>query len=524
MKARTIALTTIGIVSFSGSVRADDLDEEAGDGPEAVSEHALKLDDLIEVMVRLNPDLTKVKVDRAIAKGDAGAARIDQQWKLNLSAQWSRDGIGDAVEVVPFTVVAEDKLVGSIGLGRALPTGGSISFEGSVQHSTQEYALPPPGSAEAMAGGPMTDADGKVDATQVTAKMTFKQPLLRGFGPGVALAKERKADLAFALATLKVQLEAENQIKELVKNYWEVSYAAFEVEIRHKSMDLAKTQEKLTHDVVRIGKEPPTTLNAVNYEMAMREEALLKSELTLETKSLELRRQAGLELNRRDVVLHPTEPFEISNDVWNMDEQLKHAKDTNRQLAAVGLQRRIADVDVDVTANARLPQVDVSFTGALIGGDKSAGNAFSSLGQADGFSVMAGLTVQFDIGSGAKSAHESAIARRHKTDVERMDIEHKIETSVQNAVHAVQSAQRRVQLDERAIQVAEDNVKAEYANFVAGKTSSHAVLGRQKDLIDAELRKGRSIADYHVAVAELQYLTGVILEQYRINIQPKRAN
>jgi len=378
-------------------------------------------------------------------------------------------------------------------------------------------------SLASVSGAPDTDANGKLDSTQVTAKLTLNQPLLRGFGPGVALAKERKADLAFALNTMKVQIEAETQIKDLVKDYWELAYANFEVDMRHKAIELAKRQELLAHEQVRVGKEPATTLSAVNFEMAMRDEALLKSQLTLETKSLDMRRKAGLELSRRDVVLHPVEPFEISNDVWNMDELLKRAVAANRNLAAAGLQRRIADVDVDVASNARLPQVDLNFTGALIGGDKSAGNAFQSLGQADGFSVMAGLTVQFDVGSAAKSGHEAAIARRHKVDVERMDSEHKIITSVQNAVHAVQSAQKRYQMAERAVQIAEEQVKAEYANFVASKTSSHAVLGRQKDLIEAELKRGRAIADYHGAVAELQFLTGVILDQYRINIHPKRS-
>src|SRR5262249_15169875 len=151
------------------------------------------------------------------------------------------------------------------------------------------------------------------------------------------------------------------------------------VEMRHKSIELAKRQEALTHEQVRVGKEPPMTLNSVNYELAIRDEALLKSQLDLENKSLELRRRAGLELTRRDVVLHPVEPFEISNDVWTLDELLKRALASNRQLAMAGLQRRVTDVDVDVAANGRLPQLDVSFTGQLIGGDKSAGNAFQSL-------------------------------------------------------------------------------------------------------------------------------------------------
>src|SRR5262249_42979295 len=152
MKTATIAIATFGILGIAAPVRADDLDDEGGDGPEAVAEHALKLDDLIEVLVRLNPELGKAKADRAAARGDAGAAHLDQEWKFPASATISRDGIGDTVEVVPYPVVAEDKLVANAGLGRTLPTGGNIGVEVGVQHSTQEYAIPADPTAASMMG------------------------------------------------------------------------------------------------------------------------------------------------------------------------------------------------------------------------------------------------------------------------------------------------------------------------------------------------------------------------------------
>src|SRR5262249_46908700 len=160
--------------------------------------------------------------------------------------------------------------------------------------------------------------------------------------------------------------------------------------------------------------------NSVQYELAIRDEALLRSQLTLETKSLEMRRKAGLEINRRDVVLHPVEPFEIANDRWDLDELIRRAHAANRQLAAVGLQKRSADVDVDVSGNGILPQVDLTVSGSLIGGDAGAANALSSLSQADGFSVMAGLSVQFEIGGAARSARDAAQARRHRADLEKL--------------------------------------------------------------------------------------------------------
>ena len=58
---------------------------------------------------------------------------------------------------------------------------------------------------------------------------------------------------------------------------------------------------------------------------------------------------------------------------------------------------------------------------------------------------------------------------------------------------------------------------------MAGRSTNFQVMQRQAQLIDARLRRGRAVADYHVAVAQLQFLSGVLLEQYRVNVRPHRG-
>src|SRR5678816_2001853 len=53
-----------------------------GDGPEARGVALFKLDDIIEVAVRLSPDIAKARAGRDIAQGSAGAARRDQSLSL----------------------------------------------------------------------------------------------------------------------------------------------------------------------------------------------------------------------------------------------------------------------------------------------------------------------------------------------------------------------------------------------------------------------------------------------------------
>jgi outer membrane protein TolC len=505
------------------------------DGPEAEAAALIKLDDLIEAAVTHSPDLARAKADRNIAKGSAGAARADQQWVMSASANYKRDAIGDHVTSEPFQVVATDEINGVLGLGRKLPSGGSIQLELGIGHTTKELDIPAgygsndggaaagggSGSGSAAAAGlQLPPIEDHFTQISTTARVTLKQPLVRGFGPEVALAQEKRADFAMAESTIKAQLAAEDMVKELVSGYWELAFASFELDTRTEAVELAQAQEKLTREEYRAGQAPQNAVNAVVYEIAVRKEAQLRAALAFEKMSLDLRRKAGLELGRRRIVMRPGEPFEISDAEWDVEDVLERSRKANRKLATIALQKKAADVDVKVSSNAMLPQVDVSLSGALIGTGGTSDQSIAGLTAADGFEVMAGLSVSFELSGAAKSAHDAATSRRRRLDIDREDLERQIDVEVVSSVHQVTAARTRVALSDKAISMAEDNLKAERLSFQAGKSTNFNVMQRQTQLIDARINRGRAVADYHVSVAQLQYLSGTILEQYRVNVRP----
>ncbi len=502
--------------------------EIESDGPEARAVLPIKLDDLIEVAVRLAPDLARSKTDRAAAKGQAVAARKDQQWIISASSTLERFATSPDVEVGAFQVAAEDKLSAQLGVGRNLPTGGNVTFELGITRIIRELEIPA-GLADTIGiqvpaeledGGFVTDT---YALHQSQAKLTLKQPLVRGFGPDVALAQERKGDLHATDATVKTQIAAEEMVKELVAGYWELAYASYEVDTRAESLELARKQEQVTREEMRAGTSPANALGAVTYEIALRSESLLAARNEYEKRSLELRRRAGLELGRRDVVMRPGEAFEIGEAEWDVDDVLARSRKANRRLASLILQKRVADVDIRVARNAMLPQVDLTLSGALIGSGKTADAALSAATASNGYQVMAGLTVQFEIGGAAQGAHTAALARRQRVEVDQADAQRTIESEAVHAVHQVTSARARVALAEKAIAVGEENAKAERASFQAQRSNNFNVMQRQTELVQARLRRGRAISDYHVAVAQLQYLSGMLLEQYRVNVRPSRS-
>jgi outer membrane protein TolC len=450
---------------------------------------------------------------------------------LSAGANYQIDALGADTpdnRLEPLAPISTSKLTGTLALGRNLPTGGNLSVELGLSHQRQEVFLT--GEILAQQAGapqaPQSECGEKADIfcqDQATARLTLKQPLARGLGSDVALASERKADLAAAEATVKAQLAAEQMIRDIVSAYWELAYAAYEVDRRAESLQLAREQERSTRQEIRSQLAAQNSLDTVTYEIALREEALLTAKLEFEKQSLELRRKAGLEIGRRDIVVRPGDALELDRQEWNIDEVLAQSHKINRQLATVTLEKKIADVDVAVAHDATLPQIDLSLSGAVLGTGDTSSAAFSGLGgdsdHGFGYQVVAGVTMSFELSSAAKSAHAAALARRHRLDIDRVDLERQLDAQVVTAVKTLQSGRTRVALADKAVGLADANEKAERASFVAQRSTNFQVMQRQTQLIEAELRRGRAVADYRVAVAQLQFLSGTLLDTYRIHVR-----
>jgi outer membrane protein TolC len=235
-----------------------------------------------------------------------------------------------------------------------------------------------------------------------------------------------------------------------------------------------------------------------------------------------MRQKAGLSIDRREIVLKPGEQFAIGDDEFDVDEVLARAHQANRQLATVQLEKKLADIDLDVARDQVKPQLDLQVQGALMGNGESTGESVNGVG--DSFQVTVGVSMSFELSGAARHNRDAAEAKKHRLDIDRADLERQIDVQVVTAVKQVTAGRTRVALADKAIQVAEDNVRAERANFMVGRSTNFQVMQQQTQLIEARLAEGRAIADYHEAVAQLQYLSGIILEQYRVNVLPHHAD
>jgi outer membrane protein TolC len=503
-------------------------DDDLLGGTEAKAMLPIKLEDIILVAIRLSPDLARARIDRTTAFHQAAAARHTQAWNLTFNVGGNMNGTGDQVEVPVGGVVEQDTLSASLGLGTNFSSGGSFSINAGVQHQHTQYSLVDTileSSASTMStatGSGSTSSAGlpqNEDAynVQTSIGVTYKQPLWRGFG-SVAIADIRKADYNATQATLKAQLAAEDLIKDLVSAYWELAYSSYEVDVRTQALELAEKQEQLTREQLHIGAVQESAVSAVKYEVATRTDNKLQAETDMEKKSMDLRQKSGLQLRQRDIVLHPSEDFTIGDEEFDIGEVLEKSRTSNRKLATIAIEEKLADVDVDVATDAAKGQIDLQVSGALLGNGDSIGTSFDSTGSFGGFQVSASVNMSFELSGAAKRARDAALAKRRRITIDRVDTIRQIESQTTLSVKAVATARARVGLEKVAMELAEENVRTERVNFMGGKADNFKVLQRQTELTDARLKFGRAVADYHIAVATLQYLSGYLLEQYGVDV------
>lgn len=502
MRCRSFAsvLSLVAAISSAAAApRRRDPDPQPAPDVQIVS-----IEELIAVAARQSPTLAEVSARRRIRHAAAGNAGVIDEWQLSASAGLDRRNAEDEPGQA-YTLDRDDRLRGTLSLARSLPTGGELGVRfGGVQ--VRQRFVPRAGVAL-----PTVDAEG----TSVVAGASYRQPLVRGLGPGAARAARHKADLDASSGEREAELEAAVFMRDLVSAYWELAYAHDELATARESLDLANEQLAQTRAARGAGGAAENALNAVKYQAAVREEAVLRAQLDVEARSLDLRMLVGLDVGADQVLIQPADALALEGDDLELDEALRLGLGDNAALAVAKAHQQMAEIDVDVAQDRARPRLDLDLSGALVGTAALPGDAFSALTSANGYEVGATLTFELSIGRGGSQGVRAAELARSAVKVQRATLERTLTIQIITAVHQVDAARQRAGLAAQAIEVARDNLKAERALFLAGRTTNFEVLARQGELADAKLRHARSIADYHQARATLQMLTGTILEEYR---------
>jgi outer membrane protein TolC len=312
---------------------------------------------------------------------------------------------------------------------------------------------------------------------------------------------------------------AANVVRDVIHAYWELAFAAQDLEIRKASLALAREQLRIVQAGISVGKLAKTESTAVEQAIAVREEEVLLAEQLLSERALELRRLTGMEIGPGEIDLVATDRLETAATIPDLDQMLSRALEQNPQILAVRAAGKSAAIDVEVTENGLLPQLDFNASAGPTAQASTLGSAITDLAQFDSFTVNAGVVFSWNIGNdGAEGAHRAAQGRLRKVKMTEADIKAQIAVAVVRGVNLVKSATKRMEVTAKATQLAQQNIDSEKARWEVGRATNFDILQRQDEYAQSQLREARARADYLKAVATLEALTGDLLPRYGIEL------
>lgn len=224
----------------------------------------------------------------------------------------------------------------------------------------------------------------------------------------------------------------------------------------------------------------------------------------------------------RELALRVATDLEISDRNLELHSLLERAYAASPELASLAKQDKAATIDIEVTDNDLLPQLDLALSLGPTGFDPSFTGAAKNLIDLKTYQISGSLTFSRSLHAYDIHGRSNELrAGRQKLRVNALDVRAQIAQAMARAVAQVELAKRRIVLSQKAIELAAENVRIETDRFNLGRSTNFDVLNRLEEQRQAELRKAQAQVDWHKAEAVVLALTGDLLPAFGISLGSK---
>lgn len=457
------------------------------------------LPELLSLAIKQAPSLAAAQIDIAIAEAQMWQVYSRDDWQVRAVLA----GSSSQTFISGFEIDRSTQIGLNVDVSRLLPTGGTIGLHAESTFSRQTNPIL------------MEPENNWFDEVSIQ----FAQPLMRGRGRWLYEANERRAALSRDVAVLGRRLAAIQAVQVVVSAYWDLVLSERQVSITQASVDLARERLRITTIGNEGGKVPRSEIPAVQQVIATREEDLLNAELGVLDRSIALRRAVGMQIGAGELGLRVATDLETTEATWDLGDLIERAYAASPELAQLAKQDAATKLDIEVTENGLLPQLDLALSLGPTGQDESFGTAWKNLATFKSIGIGGSLTYQHSLGQeNVKGRARELREGRRQLEVTAFDVRAQIAQTMARAVAQLELAKRRMALSQRAIELATENIKIETDRFNLGKSTNFDVLGRLEELRQAELRRTQAMIDWHKSQAVVQALTGDILPIYGIRV------
>jgi len=354
--------------------------------------------------------------------------------------------------------------------------------------------------------------------------LQLAQPLLRNAWPVYNLAR-----LDIARLNEKVQMEmfrqnVEQVVSEVVSLYWTLIQSRRDLEIQQQLLDAT---EQTLHRIQARAELDATSvqINQIKSAYESRRALLLRAQkLVMDVQQQLTKRMADAQLDLLgDYEVIPGTPLVDIPVQVDPTDRLLTALRYNPVLEQARLAIEVADIEVKVAVNQTLPRLDLTASAGLHGLDGRPGQATDNLLTGDYASYSAGLQFEYPLGNRERLAGlRGRRFQRLKTITTLQNIADRLAVDLLERVRQVDASYREMLAQQLAVQAARDQLKAmEDIERIRARLTPEFLqvkLSAQESLANAERSQVRALVEYNIALADLDRVTGTILQTYQVEL------
>jgi outer membrane protein len=370
---------------------------------------------------------------------------------------------------------------------------------------------------------------------QTSLSFTVTQPFLRGAGLFVNRAPILIAQRGITQSRANFEMEVNNEILQVVTDYWNVVQARENLVVQRESMEEAQKSYDRDKHALELGALPPLDIYRSESQVASRRVSVIQSEYFLKQTEDQLRRDLGAHVdpNIRALDLDLIEKAEPTGDLLSIDipTALDKALNYRPELESVRLQLANDDANIRVAHNGLLPNLSLSGTyqtNGLGGNEIGSTGTITPGGFGDAVSQMFGfgspgygftvsLSYPFRNHQAQASMGDALSAKRHDLYSERQQHE-QITLDVTNAVHQLEESKLSMEAAKVALDLAQKTLQAEQHKYELGSGTVFLVLEAQTELEQVQLSLVQAQAGYQLAAAAVDHATGGLLARFQVQI------
>lgn len=363
-----------------------------------------------------------------------------------------------------------------------------------------------------------TRNDGSKRSFRSAARFQVTQPLLQGAGFSIATSGLRRQRIQERVNVLALESQVIATINAVIAQYRGYQQALQSIEIARQSVAQTERQFEVNAALIQAGRMAVRDNVQTEQSIAAQQVNVVAAENSADQQRLELLNTLNLP---GDLPLDPIEPLAIEQLTVPEGRALDIAFANRTDWQQALLQVKLAEIQLLVGENGRLPQLD------LAAGVASAASGFD-LGQTLGalfegkpawnvsltFSVPTlGDLSPFQAEVGARVALMQAL---NAVDALRTQIR----ALVYNAIRGVRLQWQQYELAQRARELAEEQLAIEREKLRFGRSTNFQVLSFQTTLTTSRNSELNAIISYQNALTNLDSVLGTTLETWGIRLTP----